>query len=189
LKSESGLSPHGYSALGLVTLTLGAQVAHAAPGDLDNDGIPDVVESDADANNDGVADGTTVEINFLTEDFGTGTSRASTPYTSYTFQGGSDVVQDGEYAISAPNASLGWWMWGNGSITEDLTADDTNGRYLAVNADFDPGEFYRRTIPGLTAGGTYQVYGWVIDTKPGHHRGADLDTRGAVVQIARWCRC
>jgi len=148
----------------ILTTVFAAPVAHAVPGDADNDGISDVVEADADANNDGLVDSAYVATQFMYEDFGTGTTRSPSPYTNYVFNG-TDRIFDGEYAITYPNASLGFWMWFDGGIAEDHTPGDVDGRYFAVNGDFAPGEFYRRVIPGITAGGTYFFSGWAIDTQ------------------------
>lgn len=85
-----------------------------------------------------------LRVDFI-EDFSTGTGRHETPYTDYTFQGVGQI-DDGMYAIS--NTNLGTWDLNSGWHVEmeDHTPDDVDGMMLFVNADFDPGEFYRRTI-------------------------------------------
>jgi len=155
--------------LALPTIVLSAMfaspVAYAVPGDADNDGIPDVVEADADINNDGIPDGPYVATTFLTEDFGTGVGRVTSPYTDYIFKA-SGGIYDGEYAVMTP-ATQSWFFWMNYNlaITEDRTPGDVDGRWFWVNGDYAPGEFYRRAITGLTAGGTYLFSGWAIDTQ------------------------
>jgi len=141
-----------------------ASPAWAAPGDADNDGIPDIDEQDADLNNDGIVDGPYISQIFLVEDFGTGNSRSSSPYTTYTYKANGDIY-DGEYAIGKPQNTGGFWMNYGGAITEDHTPGDVDGRWFSVNGDYTPGEFYRRTIPGITQGATYFFSGWVIDTQ------------------------
>lgn len=85
-----------------------------------------------------------LRVDFI-EDFSTGTGRHQTPYTDYNFQGVGQI-DDGMYAIS--NTNLGPWDLNSGWHVgmEDHTPEDVDGMMLFVNADFDPGEFYRRTI-------------------------------------------
>ncbi len=81
-----------------------------------------------------------IQIDFL-EDFGTGIGRFETPFTNYTFQPDGQI-DDGQYAISNSSNGLntGWHL-----DMQDHTGNE-NGMMIFVNADFDPGEFYRRTI-------------------------------------------
>ena len=85
------------------------------------------------------------KVDFL-EDFSTGTGRHETPYTNYLFQPFGEV-NDGEYVISNTNLFAGDLNFGWHVGMEDHTPDDVDGMMLYVNAAFDPGEFYRRTIP------------------------------------------
>ena len=90
------------------------------------------------------------------ENFGTGTGRVSTPYTNYIFNG-TTQVEDGEYTISNTSAGLntGWF-----TDMEDHTEGDVDGRMLFVNASFDQGEFYRRTIT-LNPNIEYTFNAWI----------------------------
>ena len=90
------------------------------------------------------------------ENFGTGTGRVSTPYTNYIFNG-TTQVEDGEYTISNTSAGLntGWF-----TDMEDHTEGDVDGRTLFVNASFDQGEFYRRTIT-LNPNIEYTFNAWI----------------------------
>ena len=116
-----------------------------------------------------------VEITFLTspdcniepvcesvdfeENFGTGTGRvcdlngASTTYICNDLS----QIEDGEYTISNTSTGLntGWHVG-----MEDHTEGDVDGRMLFVNADFNPGEFYRRTIT-LNPDGDYFFSAWI----------------------------
>lgn len=99
------------------------------------------------------------------ENFGTGTGRVSTPYTTYTFNG-STQIDDGEYAIvnNSTNLNIGWF-----TDMEDHTPGDVDGRMMFVNASFDPDEFYRRDIT-LVANQDYTFNAWittVYDTNSG----------------------
>lgn len=102
------------------------------------------------------------------EDFGTGAGRvcdlngASTTYLC------NDVsqIEDGEYSISNTSDGLntGWHQG-----MQDHTEGDADGRMLFVNADFNPGEFYRNTIT-LTENIDYTFSAWittVYDTDSG----------------------
>ena len=103
------------------------------------------------------------------ENFGTGTGRvcidpaiATTTYLcNETTQ-----VNDGEYSITniSDGLNTGWHQG-----MEDHTEGDTDGRMLFVNADFNPGEFYRRTI-ALSAQTDFAFNAWittVYDTNTG----------------------
>jgi len=129
--------------------------------DTDGDGIPDVVETNVDKNSDGALDGDVIREEVFFEDFGTG-ERTSTLFSEYIYTG-TGTIHDGEYSINQPGVG-GPWMHYNGAITEDHTPGDVDGRWLNVNADFNPGAFYRRTITGIAEGAYYYFNGWAIDT-------------------------
>ncbi len=92
---------------------------------------------------------------FFEENFGAGTERVETPYTTYTFNG-TTQIDDGQYAIVNTSAGLntGWF-----SNMQDHTGDE-NGRMLFVNASFAPDEFYRRTIT-LNPNIEYTFNAWI----------------------------
>ena len=91
------------------------------------------------------------------ENFGTGTERVSTPFTSLIFNANTQI-SDGEYAITNTSDGLnfGWH-----TVFEDHTAGDVDGRALFVNADFDADEFYRRTVDGLLENEEYVFETWI----------------------------
>ena len=74
-------------------------------------------------------------------------------------------MDDGNYVVTdAIDDNQGHW-WANNSPVNSIFAQDTNfadhtgdlnGRYLAVNASFAPGEFYRQPVT-ISQTGTYQV--------------------------------
>ncbi|MEM7186404.1 MAG: gliding motility-associated C-terminal domain-containing protein [Bacteroidota bacterium] len=107
------------------------------------------------------------EVDFE-ENFGTGTGRvcdlngATTTYICNTVS----QVNDGEYSITniSDGLNTGWHVG-----MEDHTEGDVDGRMLFVNADLNPGEFYRRTIT-LSENVDYTFNAWittVYDTDTG----------------------
>ena len=126
--------------------------------DLDGDGIPNVTE-----NNCGV------DVPIFTENFGAG-SRTSTLYIdgAYCYEDGTAScfptvdVDDGQYAVARnPNeVFLNGGLGGVWHDDPDHTTGDVDGRMLIVNADVTPGEFYRRTVSGLTVNTRYGFNSW-----------------------------
>ncbi len=97
----------------------------------------------------------------FTEDFGTGTSAgpALPPgATSYSFV--SETPSDGSYTISSNTAYYGWHN------TPDHTPNDVNGKSFIVNADYTPGEFFRRTVGGLCENTSYEFSSWLLNLLP-----------------------
>ena len=94
------------------------------------------------------------------ETFGTGTTNTPLPpgTTTFNFVNGSPF--DGEYTVSN---NSGYFDWHN---IEDHTPNDDDGKMLIVNADFDPGEFYRTTVTGLCEQTTYEFSAWLINLLP-----------------------
>ncbi|MGB3591378.1 MAG: T9SS type B sorting domain-containing protein [Nonlabens sp.] len=93
------------------------------------------------------------------EDFGTGTTNGPPLPTSVTtYRYVNSGVQDGEYTISSNMMQLGSFF--NAS---DRTPNDTNGRMLIVNADFNEGVFYQTPITGLCENTPYEFSAWVIN--------------------------
>jgi len=126
------------------------------------------------------------------ENFGEGTGRicidpsvATTTYLCNEFT----QIEDGEYSITNISTGLntGWHVG-----MEDHTLGDVDGRMLFVNAAFDPGEFYRRTI-SLTADSDFSFNAWittVYDTDTGICTGTGIpanvifrieDTNGVLI--------
>jgi len=136
----------------------------AAPGDADDDGIPDAIEAEIDFDNDGIADFFFLTEPFFSENFGTG-EQTSSPYTNYEYHAG-DEIQDGQYAVIDPGTRTEYWMTDYGNIVEDYTPGDVGGRAFGVNGAFEPGEFYRRDMTGIVAGANYLFSAWIINTQP-----------------------
>ncbi|MGA0558525.1 gliding motility-associated C-terminal domain-containing protein [Larkinella sp. VNQ87] len=67
---------------------------------------------------------------------------------------------DGEYIVvhSTECYATSWHP-----ITEDHTPGDQNGTMLVVNASFEPGEFYSKSVSGLCSGITYEFSVWVMN--------------------------
>jgi gliding motility-associated-like protein len=93
------------------------------------------------------------------EDFGTGIVNSSLPdgTTTYTYTSG--YPDDGFYTVA--NGSFGNpYDWHE---VEDHTPDDVDGKFLIVNADFNPGEFYRTKVSGLCETTTYEFSAWLFN--------------------------
>lgn len=97
----------------------------------------------------------------FTETFGTGTVPGPPlppGTTSYRFTTG--TPNDGDYTIWNIANFFDW------HIVADRTPNDTDGKYLIVNADFVAGEFYQRTISGLCENTSYEFSSWLINLLP-----------------------
>lgn len=93
------------------------------------------------------------------EDFGTGLTYGpalSADVTSYTFISGRP--EDGQYSIYH-TTGLGT----NFHNSQDHTPGDVNGKCLIVNADYTPGQFYRREVNGLCINTTFEFTAWVMN--------------------------
>lgn len=93
------------------------------------------------------------------EDFGTGTVNSSLPNGTTTYNYVNGFPDDGFYTVS--NGSLGnpfdWHQ------VEDHTPNDTDGKFLIVNAGFSTAEFYRTTVTGLCETTTYEFSAWLFN--------------------------
>src|SRR5690606_40623523 len=78
--------------------------------------------------------------------------------TTYLYANG--VPEDGSYTISSVTPHFDWHR-----IT-DHTPNDTNGKAFIVNADFTPGEFFRRTVDGLCENTSYEFSSWLLNLLP-----------------------
>lgn len=105
----------------------------------------------------------------FTEDFGEGGSegaRLTSPNTNYTFKN-TGPIGDGFYGVTTFSDSGLTGPTSYNTANDTITADalgNTNGNAFVVNADFDPGEFYRQPIVGLTGGLEYSVQFYTIST-------------------------
>ncbi len=121
--------------------------------DSDGDGIND--DCDLDDDNDGILDTdecVSRPVYSFVENFGTGTGRNSTPYTTYNYET-SNRILDGSYGVD-DNPADGYYTWHSG---EDHTPGDVNGQMLLVNSSYTAGEFYRRNNIAVDANATYQL--------------------------------
>ena len=93
------------------------------------------------------------------EDFGSGMGYGPAlpaSVTTYTFVTG--WPEDGQYSLYS-NTGLG----NNFHNRMDHTPNDINGKSLIVNADYNPGEFYRREVSGLCINTTFEFTAWVMN--------------------------
>lgn len=94
----------------------------------------------------------------FTETFGTGTTNGPAlpaGTTTYTYVNGEPP--DGSYTIS--NGS-NYFDWHNVS---DITPNDTNGKFLIINASYTAGEFFKRQISGLCENTSYEFSAWLVN--------------------------
>lgn len=151
-----GLSVLLVSGLGQTPLTL------AAPGDIDNDGIDDLLESVVDLNDDGIVDVSYVSTPIFSDDFGTG-ERTGSDFCELNPAGSGDI-RDGQYAVIQPIELTSNWMNFDGEFDIDRTAGDTNGRVLAANPDSTGPDLYRRAATGMRAGANYLFTAFILNT-------------------------
>ncbi|MEP0086368.1 MAG: Ig-like domain-containing protein [Maribacter dokdonensis] len=131
----------------------GDGLSNDADADDDNDGIPDDVEN--------------ISCAVFYEDFGTGSypgGALPAGYTTYNYRGDiaananfPNALNDGDYAIATRvNEPEGSWQANLGDHT------DGSGYMMVVNASFDPGDFYNRTVT-LTQNTTYKFSAWLVN--------------------------
>jgi gliding motility-associated-like protein/uncharacterized repeat protein (TIGR01451 family) len=119
------------------------------------------------------------------EDFGPGEGigpALEAGITTYTYKvpnlANNSKVEDGFYTI-ASNAQQGSNTWQN--VSDHTSAGTADGRFLLVNADTNPKEFYQRKVSGLLPNQAYQLTFWAINV----NSKADFDycsgTRGGFV--------
>ena len=95
----------------------------------------------------------------FTENFGAGTTYTALPAGTTTYSYSNGFPNDGFYTVT--NGTFGnLYDWHQ---IEDHTIGDTNGKCLIVNASFNAGEFYRKTISGLCEATTYEFSAWLIN--------------------------
>lgn len=96
------------------------------------------------------------------ETFGAGISNGPPlPAGVTTYRYVNNGTQDGEYSISRNANQLQDWH-----ISGDHTGD-TNGKMLVVNADFNPGLFYRTPVNGLCENTPYEFSAWILNVLRG----------------------
>ena len=81
-------------------------------------------------------------------------------YTSYRFVSG--LPNDGDYTISNQlNLNSAWHNAPD--HTPDTEVDGANGKAFVVNADFNAGEFYKRSVTGLCVNTTFEFSAWLMN--------------------------
>ncbi|MDQ2752373.1 MAG: hypothetical protein M3R72_05045, partial [Bacteroidota bacterium] len=80
--------------------------------------------------------------------------------TNYTYVAG-DCPADGYYTIanSTSNCFGGTWH----SLPQDHTPGDVNGYMMVINASFQPGDFFVKTVDGLCPNTTYEFAAWIYN--------------------------
>ncbi len=97
------------------------------------------------------------EVIKFQETFGTGNKgKLTAGKTNYNFRG-SGALNDGDYALL--NTSQGKPEWHS---SPDHTGN-TNGRMMVTNASYEPGEFYRDTVIGVSSVATYNIYFYAMN--------------------------
>jgi len=79
--------------------------------------------------------------------------------TNYNYIAG-DCPQDGSYTIENSTQNCNGDTWHN--ITQDHTGD-RNGYMMVVNASYQPGDFFVRTVDGLCPNTTYEFAAWILN--------------------------
>ena len=106
--------------------------------------------------------------------FGSGANpgQALNSLTNYNFVSG-DCPNDGNYTIANSTSNCFGFTWH--SLSEDHTPGDTNGYMMVVNASFNPGDFFVRTVDGLCPNTTYEFASWILNVlKPSSCAGAGI---------------
>jgi gliding motility-associated-like protein len=106
--------------------------------------------------------------------FGSGANpgQALNSLTNYNFVA-NDCPNDGNYTIANATNNCFNFTWH--SLSEDHTAGDTNGYMMVVNASFNPGDFFVRTVDGLCPNTTYEFASWILNVlKPSSCGGAGI---------------
>ncbi|WDT68280.1 T9SS type B sorting domain-containing protein [Cloacibacterium sp. TD35] len=85
---------------------------------------------------------------------------------------------DGRYTISNTTEYLSWGWQKSLDHTNDPSG--TYGNMLVVNADYTPGEFYRRRVSNLCPNQTYLFSAWILNI---HRAGANIIKPNVTFQI------
>ena len=136
--------------------------------DSDGDGVYDDVDLDIDGDgipNDKELNDCDTTANIFLEDFGSSSASGSgfkygpalaSGTTTYNYRNKNNI-RDGDYIIAnSPQAGKNDWQ-----DLEDHTEGDTDGYMMVVNASYDPGEFYRLTVP-VKPNTYYEFSSWLV---------------------------
>src|SRR6266705_3371336 len=87
--------------------------------------------------------------------FGSGANPGPPLYSlmNYTYAG-NDCPPDGSYTVANSTSNCFGFTWHN--VPEDHTPGDVNGYMMVVNASFNPGDFFVKTVDGLCPSTTYE---------------------------------
>lgn len=85
------------------------------------------------------------------------------PSSSYTYQF-ADCPNDGFYTIIGSSYSCYGGTWH--TVTKDHSG---NGKFMLVNASFDPGDFFVNTVTDLCPNTTYEFSAWVLNIMIPHN--------------------
>ena len=130
--------------------------------DTDGDGVYNDVDLDIDGDgipNDKELEDCDTTANLFSETFGSGNNYGpALPAGTTTYSYRSNVgINDGQYTIAnTPYAGKTDWQ----DMT-DHTPGDTNGYMMVVNASYDPGEFYRVSVP-VEPNTYYKFSAWLV---------------------------
>ena len=84
-----------------------------------------------------------------------------------------DCPNDGYYTIANSTSNCFGFSWY--SLSEDHTPGDINGYMMVVNASFNPGDFFVKTVDGLCPNTTYEFAAWILNVlKPRSCGGAGI---------------
>ena len=106
--------------------------------------------------------------------FGSGANpgAALNSLNNYTYSP-NDCPNDGGYTIANATRNCFGSTWH--SLSEDHTPGDVNGYMMVVNASFNPGDFFVKTVDGLCPNTTYEFASWILNIlKPSSCGGAGI---------------
>ncbi len=94
--------------------------------------------------------------------FGSGSDpgAALNSLTNYTYLA-ADCPADGSYTIANKTSNCFRFTWH--SVLEDHTPGDISGYMMVVNASFNPGDFFVKTVDGLCPNTTYEFAAWILN--------------------------
>ena len=94
--------------------------------------------------------------------FGAGTNPGAplNNLTNYNYYPG-DCPPDGSYTVANSTSNCFGFTWH--SLGEDHTPGDVNGYMMIVNASYNPGDFFVKTVDGLCPNTTYEFAAWILN--------------------------
>ncbi|MGH2566223.1 MAG: hypothetical protein ACRDE5_17015, partial [Ginsengibacter sp.] len=72
-----------------------------------------------------------------------------------------DCPDDGFYTVANSTSGCFGGTWH--TLVEDHTPGDVNGYMMVVNASFNPGDFFVKTVDGLCPNTTYEFAAWMYN--------------------------